>query len=95
MNFKINGQIVQSPSCFPDHGLDSLTDVSKLPKTPQNGDKIETHSAKRKRRRINAWSKGLVVKRARTSNRVSESVLSRLKVVMGGCVRVARLGVFS
>ncbi|CAH0725558.1 unnamed protein product, partial [Brenthis ino] len=41
----------------------------KTVRTPQNGEKSETHSAKRKRRRINAWSKGLVVKRQKTSQK--------------------------
>ncbi|CAH2235057.1 ATPase family AAA domain-containing protein 2-like isoform X2 [Pararge aegeria] len=40
---------------------------SKTVQTPHNGEKSETHSAKRKRRRINAWSKGLVVKRQKTA----------------------------
>ncbi|XP_048478946.1 ATPase family AAA domain-containing protein 2 [Plutella xylostella] len=39
---------------------------SKEPDTPMNGEKSEG-SAKRKRRRINAWSRGYVAKRQRTS----------------------------
>ncbi|XP_037293009.1 ATPase family AAA domain-containing protein 2 isoform X2 [Manduca sexta] len=54
-------------------GLDSLMNnsESKTPRTSQNGDKNDAHSAKRKRRRMNAWSKGLVVKRPRTSQKMS------------------------
>ncbi|KAM3965847.1 LOW QUALITY PROTEIN: ATPase family AAA domain-containing protein 2 [Aphomia sociella] len=48
--------------------LHSTTD-SKTMRTPQNGEKSESQSAKRKRRRINAWSKGLVVKRQKTSQK--------------------------
>ncbi|XP_072944949.1 ATPase family AAA domain-containing protein 2-like [Epargyreus clarus] len=50
-------------------GFDSSINDSKTARTPQNGEKIESHSAKRKRRRINAWSKGLVVKRQKTSQK--------------------------
>ncbi|XP_045500636.1 ATPase family AAA domain-containing protein 2-like [Colias croceus] len=49
-------------------GFDSSQNDSKSMRTPQNGEKSD-HSAKRKRRRMNAWSKGLVVKRQRTSQR--------------------------
>ncbi|XP_012550629.2 ATPase family AAA domain-containing protein 2 isoform X1 [Bombyx mori] len=54
-------------------GLDSLlnNDDSKSPRTPQNGDK-EAHSAKRKRRRMNAWSKGLVAKRPKTQKSLKD-----------------------
>lgn len=51
------------------HGLDSTANDSKSAQTPHNGEKSETQSAKRKRRRINAWSKGLVVKRQKTSHK--------------------------
>ncbi|XP_068617633.1 LOW QUALITY PROTEIN: ATPase family AAA domain-containing protein 2-like [Battus philenor] len=50
-------------------GFDSTANDSKNLRTPQNGDKSESHSAKRKRRRMNAWSKGLVVKRQKTSQK--------------------------
>ncbi|XP_038222643.1 ATPase family AAA domain-containing protein 2-like [Zerene cesonia] len=49
-------------------GFDSSQNDSKSMRTPHNGEKSD-HSAKRKRRRMNAWSKGLVVKRPRTSQR--------------------------
>ncbi|XP_013179683.1 PREDICTED: ATPase family AAA domain-containing protein 2-like [Papilio xuthus] len=50
-------------------GFDSTANDSKNLRTPQNGEKSESQSAKRKRRRMNAWSKGLVVKRQRTSQK--------------------------
>ncbi|XP_045488821.1 ATPase family AAA domain-containing protein 2 isoform X2 [Pieris rapae] len=50
-------------------GFDSSHNDSKSMRTPQNGEKSESQSAKRKRRRINAWSKGLLAKRPRTSQR--------------------------
>ncbi|CAH2044060.1 unnamed protein product, partial [Iphiclides podalirius] len=50
-------------------GFDSTANDSKNIRTPQNGEKSESHSAKRKRRRMNAWSKGLVVKRPKTSHK--------------------------
>ncbi|CAK1555591.1 unnamed protein product [Leptosia nina] len=49
--------------------VDSSHNDSKSARTPNNADKSESQSAKRKRRRINAWSKGLVVKRPRTSQK--------------------------
>ncbi|XP_045451233.1 ATPase family AAA domain-containing protein 2-like [Melitaea cinxia] len=49
--------------------LSTSTNDSKAVRTPQNGEKSETHSAKRKRRRMNAWSKGLVVKRQKTAQK--------------------------
>ncbi|CAH2093136.1 unnamed protein product [Euphydryas editha] len=49
--------------------LEASANDSKAVRTPQNGDKSETNSAKRKRRRMNAWSKGLVVKRQKTSQK--------------------------
>ncbi|XP_045774866.1 ATPase family AAA domain-containing protein 2-like [Maniola jurtina] len=51
------------------HSLNSTTaeqNDSKTVRTPQNGEKSEPNSVKRKRRRMNAWSKGLVVKRQKT-----------------------------
>ncbi|KPJ18640.1 ATPase family AAA domain-containing protein 2 [Papilio machaon] len=50
-------------------GFDSTANDSKNLRTPQNGEKSESNSAKRKRRRMNAWSKGLVVKRQKTSQK--------------------------
>ncbi|XP_041982054.1 ATPase family AAA domain-containing protein 2-like isoform X2 [Aricia agestis] len=49
-------------------GMNDSQNDSKIQST-QNGEKSETHSAKRKRRRMNAWSKGLVVKRPRTAQK--------------------------
>ncbi|CAK1587151.1 unnamed protein product [Parnassius mnemosyne] len=49
-------------------GFDSTANDSKTMRTPQNGEKSESQSAKRKRRRINPWSKGLVVKRQKTKS---------------------------
>ncbi|XP_049876292.1 ATPase family AAA domain-containing protein 2-like isoform X2 [Pectinophora gossypiella] len=43
------------------------TPDNKAARTSQNGEKSECQSAKRKRRRMNAWSKGLVVKRPKTT----------------------------
>ncbi|XP_026733391.1 ATPase family AAA domain-containing protein 2-like isoform X2 [Trichoplusia ni] len=54
--------------------IDSI--VSDKSRTPQNGDKSDAHSAKRKRRRMNAWSKGLVVKRARTSRSFKDTSIT-------------------
>ncbi|KAJ0174507.1 hypothetical protein K1T71_009615 [Dendrolimus kikuchii] len=51
------------------HGMDSLIRDGKSPQTPQNGEKSEQNSSRRKRRRMNAWSKGLVVKRPKTSHK--------------------------
>ncbi|RVE47330.1 hypothetical protein evm_008011 [Chilo suppressalis] len=48
--------------------LHSTGNESKL-RTPQNGDKSDPQSAKRKRRRMNAWSKGLVAKRQKTTQK--------------------------
>ncbi|PZC78481.1 hypothetical protein B5X24_HaOG202146 [Helicoverpa armigera] len=56
------------------HHFDSI--VSEKSRTPQNGDKSDPHSAKRKRRRMNAWSKGLVVKRAKTSKNFKDSSMA-------------------
>ncbi|XP_060804753.1 ATPase family AAA domain-containing protein 2-like isoform X2 [Amyelois transitella] len=49
--------------------VDSSVTDGKNMRTPQNGDKSESQSVKRKRRRMNAWSKGLVVKRQKTSQK--------------------------
>uniref|UniRef100_A0A2A4K6L4 Bromo domain-containing protein n=1 Tax=Heliothis virescens TaxID=7102 RepID=A0A2A4K6L4_HELVI len=56
------------------HHFDSI--VSDKSRTPQNGDKSDPQSAKRKRRRMNAWSKGLVVKRAKTSKNFKDSSMA-------------------
>ncbi|KAL4707871.1 hypothetical protein ACJJTC_010306 [Scirpophaga incertulas] len=42
------------------HELADNSVTDKHIRTPQNGDKGDTNSAKRKRKRMNAWSKGLV-----------------------------------
>ncbi|XP_075980354.1 ATPase family AAA domain-containing protein 2-like [Anticarsia gemmatalis] len=55
--------------------IDSIAS-DKSPRTPHNGDKSDAHSAKRKRRRMNAWSKGLVVKRPRTSKSFKDSSMA-------------------
>ncbi|CAG9564529.1 unnamed protein product [Danaus chrysippus] len=65
---------IYTASNLPD-GLDNSTN-DKTIRTPQNGEKNETHSAKRKRRRINAWSKGLVVKRQKTQRNFKDSSLA-------------------
>ncbi|XP_053610772.1 ATPase family AAA domain-containing protein 2-like isoform X2 [Plodia interpunctella] len=49
--------------------LHSTVNDSKTPRSSHNGDKSESQSVKRKRRRMNAWSKGLVVKRQKTSQK--------------------------
>ncbi|CAD0202477.1 unnamed protein product [Chrysodeixis includens] len=54
--------------------IDSL--MSDKSRTPQNGDKSDAQSAKRKRRRMNAWSKGLVVKRPRTSRSFKDTSIT-------------------
>ncbi|KAF9799595.1 hypothetical protein SFRURICE_018782 [Spodoptera frugiperda] len=56
------------------HHFDSI--VSDKSRTPQNGDKSDPHSVKRKRRRMNAWSKGLVVKRQKTSKNFKDSSMA-------------------
>ncbi|CAH0694738.1 unnamed protein product [Spodoptera exigua] len=56
------------------HHFDSI--VSDKSRTPQNGDKSDSHSVKRKRRRMNAWSKGLVVKRQKTSKNFKDSSIA-------------------
>ncbi|KAJ8715210.1 hypothetical protein PYW08_005191 [Mythimna loreyi] len=53
------------------HHFDSI--VGDKSRTPQNGDKSDPQSAKRKRRRMNAWSKGLVVKRQKTAKSFKDS----------------------
>ncbi|XP_052743253.1 ATPase family AAA domain-containing protein 2 isoform X2 [Bicyclus anynana] len=58
---------IYTASNLPQVSLTTEQNDSKTVQTPQNGEKSETHSAKRKRRRINAWSKGLVVKRQKTT----------------------------
>ncbi|CAB3230706.1 unnamed protein product [Arctia plantaginis] len=55
------------------HSMIDGTACEKSPRTPQNGDKSDPHSAKRKRRRMNAWSKGLVAKRPKTSRNYKDS----------------------
>ncbi|CAG9788857.1 unnamed protein product [Diatraea saccharalis] len=59
---------IYTASNLPHDLADSIANDSKI-RTPQNGDKSESHSARRKRRRMNAWSKGLVVKRQKTSQK--------------------------
>ncbi|XP_028178389.1 ATPase family AAA domain-containing protein 2-like isoform X4 [Ostrinia furnacalis] len=49
--------------------LHSTGNDSKSMRTPHNGEKSAESSAKRKRRRMNAWSKGLVVKRQKTAQK--------------------------
>nr|XP_026495936.1 ATPase family AAA domain-containing protein 2-like isoform X1 [Vanessa tameamea]XP_026495937.1 ATPase family AAA domain-containing protein 2-like isoform X1 [Vanessa tameamea] len=60
---------IYTASNLPDGFDTTADDDSKAVRTPHNGEKNDTHSAKRKRRRINAWSKGLVVKRQRTAQK--------------------------
>ncbi|KAL0871393.1 hypothetical protein ABMA27_005124 [Loxostege sticticalis] len=58
--------------CF----ADSTANDSKTMRTPQNGEKSAECSAKRKRRRMNAWSKGLVVKRQKTQKTFKDSSMA-------------------
>lgn len=54
------------------HSMAEAMASDKSIRTPHNGDKSDSHSAKRKRRRMNAWSKGLVAKRPKTSRNLKD-----------------------
>ncbi|GBP30143.1 ATPase family AAA domain-containing protein 2 [Eumeta japonica] len=50
-------------------GVSANTSKNRTPQNAHNGDKNDASQGRRKRRRINAWSKGLVVKRQKTSHK--------------------------